>query len=322
MSRDGKGDLPIHTAVSRKDANLVVVSQLLKAYPQGARTKNAFGEFPLFVACAQEHVHAGVIGKLLAAFPEAASYRHKGNLALHVLALRGGLPSPEAVKTLLQANPEAVRTENNHGNVPLHYLCAVERPSLDTLAVRIMMDAFPEGVMHVNKVGMTPIDLALSRLKLDVSASPRLAKKLGTVPPSVAVQPADSSDGMKSSIRAVPAVLAMAMRPRSTSCPSKSAFFEQAEALEASRVGSEAWLRNFRRDTDLHERTRILLISAPSEFLTPKQAVLLRDMHWRARKGAFEVAAAHVAGDTSCGLNLCDLRDCHPGLWRLTLSFL
>jgi hypothetical protein len=305
---------------------MVVVSQLLKAYPQGARTKNASGEFPLFVACAQDHVHSGVIGKLLAAYPEAASYRHRGNLALHVLALRGGLPSPEAVKTLILANPAAVRTENNHGNVPLHYLCAVERPSLDTLAVRIMMDAFPEGVMHVNKVGMTPIDLALSRLKLDVSTSPRLAKKLGTVPASVVVQPppVDSSSGSdtKSSCSAVPAVLSLAMRPRSTSCPSKSAFFEQAEALEAGRVGSEAWLRNFRRDTDLHERTRILLISAPSEFLTPKQAALLRDMHWRARKGAFAVAAAHVPGATCRGLNLCDLRDCHPGLWRLTLSFL
>lgn len=162
--RDLDGNLPLHQAVNRSDANLLVVCALLKMYPGAARIKDSEGYYPLFIACRQLKVSAAIIKTLINAFPEATTKKIGGNLALHVLALKGRVPSAEAVRILLNANYKAASTMNKHGNLPLHYMCAQESSS-DCMALRTIMTAYEEGITKPNKVGMTPIDIARSRLE-------------------------------------------------------------------------------------------------------------------------------------------------------------
>jgi hypothetical protein len=162
--RDEEGNVALHHAVNRSDPNLLVVCELIKDYPFATSVKNIHGNLPLFIACTQNKVHAGVIRALLQAFPEGATRKLKGNLALHLLCYKGA-PSPESVRSLVNSNPSAVSTPNTFGNLPLHYLCSIERPCLQTVSVRIIMEAYPAAVVFKNKVGQTPIDLALCRFK-------------------------------------------------------------------------------------------------------------------------------------------------------------
>ena len=249
-----------------------------------------------------------MIAALVGAHPGAAHATLRGNLALHVLALRSGVPSAEAVEVLLQENPHAVRIENGFGNIALHYLCSVPRPNLDTLVVRTVMKAHPEGVIHCNRVGKTPLDLALSRLRTDVTVQ----EKGGTSNIS-----AGESGGN--------------LRQRSCSCPTESALRKQ----QPLKVGSAEWAWAYACDEVLRERTRLLLRSAPKEHLSEQQRKTLRHLNWIAREPAFCVARYHAlttvptlsaseerTPKVSHGLNLGVIRDAFPGVWRNIVLFL
>lgn len=216
MIRDLDGNLPLHQAVNRSDANLLVVCALLKMYPVAARIKDSEGYYPLFIACRQFKVNAAIIKSLINVYPEATTKKIGGNLALHELALKGRLPSAEAVRILLNANYKAASTINNHGNLPLHYMCAQES-SLDCMAVRTIMEAYEEGITKPNKVGMTPIDIARSRLE------------------------------------------------------------QQSKYLEYNEI-------------ELQERMRILLRSAPQQFLGQKELMLLKDLNYSSKRCLFMIA--------------------------------
>ena len=173
--KDEKGNLPIHIAIKRDDANVLIIAELLRAFPDSAKARNSEKCLPLFLACQQQRVNAGVLKQLLAAYPAAASTPAYGCLALHQLCFRGN-PSPESVRALLTAYPAAARTPNSFGNLPIHYLCASEKPTVE--AIRLLIKAYPEGistrnhagtlwrvwspyVTHVS-IGHNPIDKALS----------------------------------------------------------------------------------------------------------------------------------------------------------------
>jgi ankyrin repeat protein len=120
--RDSKGSLPIHNAVNRKDANLLVVLELIRRYPIGLKIKDADGNLPLFLACQQPKPNASIIRALCLAYPEAARKKVFGSLALHQLVYKSN-PSFEAIKVLLNFNTNAASIPNTFGNLPLHYFC-------------------------------------------------------------------------------------------------------------------------------------------------------------------------------------------------------
>ena len=158
--RDCAGDLPLHVAIKREDASYMVICELLSKCPETAKTKDKNGDLPLFLACRRPKVNVNVLRTLLQVYPSAAHVKAYGNTALHHL-LQKGNSSAENVKLLISYNPDAVRTPNNFGNLPLHYLCASERPHI--LTVRAVLDAYPKGITYVNKSAETPIQRALSK---------------------------------------------------------------------------------------------------------------------------------------------------------------
>ena len=83
LTLDENGNLPLHNAICKQEVNLMVILELIKAYPNSVCTKDSKGDLPLFIACQQVKVHPGVVKALLQAFPDAATRKIFGSLALH-----------------------------------------------------------------------------------------------------------------------------------------------------------------------------------------------------------------------------------------------
>jgi hypothetical protein len=161
-SVDENRNLPIHVAVNRDDPLHLLVSELLRRYPQGAQVKDKDGNLPLFAAARRPKTSVNVIKSLLAAYPEAASLKCYGSLALHHLVYTGS-GAVDCIISLLAVNPLGAATPNNFGNLPLHYLCAAKSPNLE--ALRVLLAAYPEAITYCNKMGETPIQRALAIAK-------------------------------------------------------------------------------------------------------------------------------------------------------------
>jgi hypothetical protein len=151
--RDPQGDLPLHAAIKRDEPSHMVICELLRKCPETAQARDVNGDLPLFLACRRPRVAPGVLRALLQAHPAAARARCYGNTALHHL-LHSGDASPDNVRLLMTAHPEAVYAANAFGNLPLHYLCAREAPHI--LTIRAVLSAFPAGITALNKAGETP----------------------------------------------------------------------------------------------------------------------------------------------------------------------
>ena len=156
--RDSAGDLPLHVAIKREDTSYMVICELLSRSPLTAQIKDKNGDLPLFLACRRPKLNVNVLRALIQTYPSATQVKAYGNTALHHL-LHTGNATPENVKLLMSYNVDAVKTPNIFGNLPLHYLCASEKPHI--LTVRAVLEAFPEGITEVNKAGETPIQRAL-----------------------------------------------------------------------------------------------------------------------------------------------------------------
>ena len=158
--QDMHGDIPLHVALKRDDQASLLICELLNKYPEGARVKDCDGNLPLFLACRQQKVTTNILKALLQAYPGGASSKSFGSLALHHLCQNGN-SSPESIRLLITANPQAVTTPNSYGNLPLHFICASDKAQVE--ATRILMHAFPAGITHLNKMNETPIARALKK---------------------------------------------------------------------------------------------------------------------------------------------------------------
>lgn len=56
-------------------------------------------------------------------------------------------------------NPSMNNAKNQFGRIPLHY--AIDRLNVDTKAVKILLEAYPDGVCDEDFDGFTPYDLAI-----------------------------------------------------------------------------------------------------------------------------------------------------------------
>lgn len=75
-----------------------------------------------------------------------------GNVPLHLAALYN--PSPEVVKALIRAHPQALANRNRGGNVPLHLAVQFSK-SADV--VRVLYQAYPDAWLSaLNKWGESP----------------------------------------------------------------------------------------------------------------------------------------------------------------------
>ena len=156
---------------------------------------NNFGIF--LPACRNERVNEGIIQCLLKYFPGAASavVGDKGNVALHYACGNKNVTLC-IIQCLIDAAPDSVRSEDNYGYMPLHYLC-YNREVGETAAVQILkflLEKHPEAVRLADNDGDLPIHLAartkspeFCRLLIDAyPGSEQMPSADGTLPLHIA----------------------------------------------------------------------------------------------------------------------------------------
>ena len=198
---------------------------------------------------------------------------------------------------------------------------------------------------------MNPIDLALSRLQLDLSTESR-GRFQGI---DGAMEPQRDRDNEN---EAQHCPLSLESRAGDDQTPAASPYLLEGQRLvsekeTASRPSSSvdadsSAIRSLdsldeedhphkdekdgrkkapQHDFILKERMRILLRSAPEHVLTRRQSALLRDLNWEVRAPALAIARVDGASRGNRGamggtLDLAEIRCRCEGVWRMIVTFL
>merc|ERR1712176_499217 len=148
------GMLPLHNAARRR-APVEVVKALLEANPDGAKVKDQFECLPLHWAFKSEASSDSVVA-LLEAYPDASKEVDlDGFLPLHS-AIRHEVTSDEALKAILEANPDAaeVKSKGPHhkgGNTPVH-LAAYGKASHEIIKELLKLTPDAKDVRNEGKI--------------------------------------------------------------------------------------------------------------------------------------------------------------------------
>ena len=119
-------------------------------------------DFFLWAFC-NERSTEGILRCLLEYFPDAAgATTSRGMTTVHMILGFNKNPTHGMVQLLIDASPESLRTANNDGWAPLHYLCNNQNLE-DSAAVDILgllLERCPEAVRRAQTNGALPIHIA------------------------------------------------------------------------------------------------------------------------------------------------------------------
>ena len=114
-----------------------------------------------FEACGNERVTEGIIRCLLEYFPGAVNANDHGRTALHAACDNKNV-TLNIIQFLIEGAPDSVRSVNEDGLMPLHYLCMNEAGD-EAAAIQILkflIEKCPEAVRHADNDGILPIHYA------------------------------------------------------------------------------------------------------------------------------------------------------------------
>ncbi len=156
--QNNSGFLPLHLYLMQPNVDSVVVNAILSHSPEVAGFQDGDGFIPLFYYVMREDACANICKMLCKAFPQGPSSPNRSNsFPLHFAAKRN-CPNIEILQILLRRNPSAAAHANDFGLLPLHCLCA---SSFNVEALKLLIHAFPEGVMIKDRQGRLPLHLAV-----------------------------------------------------------------------------------------------------------------------------------------------------------------
>ena len=156
--QNNSGFLPLHLYLMQPNVDSVVVNTILSHSPEVAGLQDGDGFIPLFYYVMREDACADICKMLCKAFPQGPSSPNRSNsFPLHFASKRK-CPNIEILRILLRRNPSAAAHANDFGMLPLHCLCA---SSFNVEALKLVLNAFPEGVMIKDRQGRLPLHLAV-----------------------------------------------------------------------------------------------------------------------------------------------------------------
>ena len=175
----GRADIdgfnPLHSACVSTSPEFCQV--LIDADPFSVRCINNMFWMPLHSLCNSIEVDESntieILKLLIEIYPEAVRREdNRGNLPIHIAASM--LRSFEFCQLLIEAAPDSVRHDNDVRDIPLHVLCANNEMD-DAAAIQIlklMIEKYPDAVWCRDNDGNLPIHLAC------LSKSPAFCKAL------------------------------------------------------------------------------------------------------------------------------------------------
>ena len=288
-ARRGVGRLPIHYSLFPESPSPEVVSLLMEAYPDGVKTADVYGRLPLHYAVEKQRPQDETVLMLLKAFPDGAAVRDSyARLPLSLISEYAVRVSFCVVKALFEAHPEAVRTPTNGGKLPLHL--AFEHASPNLQLVGFLAASFPEAILMLPQT-----DCSFSLASVSSSNSLALRPPVGARggegvanESAVSTAPAPASASASAAASAAGAAVAGASSNTGTNNPGTTSATATAPAWENRRKECTPL------ETALAHRNpwlaRELLLVIPKH-----DPIRLRELHWRARRGAFLLAKQAVA---------------------------
>jgi hypothetical protein len=152
--------LPLHLAIEEK-CSQEVVEALLDAFPGVAKEENPFKSTLQLHRLVLGKPNAEDVQAVIDKYPDAVRTKEKhGVLPLLLAVLHKA--SAEVIRVLLKANPSAAKTtfKSHFGEVVLPLHCAINwHCSLDV--VKALLDGYPEGAEARTSEGLLPLNVAL-----------------------------------------------------------------------------------------------------------------------------------------------------------------
>ncbi|TMW62972.1 hypothetical protein Poli38472_005590 [Pythium oligandrum] len=151
---------PLHClAMARKPIRPSLFLHLLQCGPEAATVIDHEGRAVLHWICEAEGRLLDILPALLASSTDIPSHADKHrDLPLHLLCQNKSIDCM-ALKRLLQAYPEAVHQKTETDLTPLHLLCANESVSVDLLSGLLAYDKEQRALSLVDEFGATPLHL-------------------------------------------------------------------------------------------------------------------------------------------------------------------
>jgi len=219
--KDGEGNLPLHYAC--RSHGQKVVDALLDSYPDGASVvSEGSGLVPLQIACGalrpkyEQYEKGkdvdGIVGRLVKLHPEGArasggkkeenkssdsNTTKEWGLPLHIISASSALSphlSNETVLALIAANPDAVRTKDAEGNLPLHNAIR-NRPhdtAKSTVLIRSLLREYPAAALEHDFRDNLPLHITLTHARGGTgtgSTYRRISKLLFDAHPDAVLRP-------------------------------------------------------------------------------------------------------------------------------------
>lgn len=170
IAMDRFGCTPLHTAVMYylEDVKIgvSVIQFLLTQSADTAAIKNAKnGDFPLHAALrlkrANGDYYLALIKLLVDAFPIALEIPDaNGCIPLHITLLDKAADNVDVIKYLLKKNSKTASLGFDNEDIPLHFALSNHSP-FDV--IRLLVDAFPEGLLVSNSKDEFPLFIPLKR---------------------------------------------------------------------------------------------------------------------------------------------------------------
>jgi hypothetical protein len=170
-------DLPLHETVlqdslrrSSPDPNQAVQADLLRLDPTIAHDETEEGDLPIHLAARNSTITVETLRLLVEAYPESLLFvTWAGNTPLHNALLKsynreGYEGHEEKAQYLLKANPKAATIPNRDGDFPLHLAAEEVMTDDDDDVIWDIYRFHPAAILHRNKQGMLPLDLAMKQL--------------------------------------------------------------------------------------------------------------------------------------------------------------
>lgn len=164
--------LPLHMAAANSQADFSLVSKLVELNPRAASQADRKGKLPLHYACESglswksiESIHNANPDAIQE--PEANQRRWK---ALHMASFFGNADG-ELISNLTRLHPAAAGVADQQGRYPLHLACLSDKSWEGGLSA--LFDAYPEAIRSPDSTGLLPLHIMSIRYSPTPLAGPK-----------------------------------------------------------------------------------------------------------------------------------------------------
>jgi len=153
------GMLPLHFACNKSNVSQKILLELVKLYPDAAKTQDKKGCLPLHYAAAFSS-DPQTLELLLKVYPAGVWVQDlAGDLPLHRVCARSRVDN-SMVRVLIKAQPQCTKVKNNAGRLPLHLACLWHNP---TFVIAALLHEYPESASMLDMDSKSPQDLLSTR---------------------------------------------------------------------------------------------------------------------------------------------------------------